>query len=72
MSARSAHVRVFTMTRLGNSKDGNPRYDLYTSRGTYRTANDASCAYENPESWLGKWVTLHLDDRSQVARVIVQ
>lgn len=37
---------LFSATRLTNSVNGNPRFDLHTSDGTYRTQSDASCSYD--------------------------
>lgn len=64
---RSVHVKIFRIVRLKNSPDGNPRYDLYTSEGAYRTKNDAHAVYQISDSWVGRTVTLHLDN-DQIAR----
>jgi hypothetical protein len=37
---------LFSATRLTNSTNGNPRFDLHTSDGTFRTQSDASCSYD--------------------------
>lgn len=68
MRGRSEHVKVFGMTKLKNDPDGNPRFDVYTSKGTFRTANNSSAAYQNPESWIDREITLHLDG-GQITRV---
>lgn len=36
---------LFSATRLTNSTNGNPRFDLHTSDGTFRTQSDATCSY---------------------------
>ena len=65
----SIPAEVFRIIRLKNSPDGNPRYDIYTSKGTFRTQNDSHAAYQNPEAWVGKTITLHLSDHGQVSSV---
>lgn len=37
---------LFSATRQGCSVNGNPRFDLHTSDGTFRTMSDASCSYD--------------------------
>jgi hypothetical protein len=37
---------LFSATRQGCSVNGNPRFDLHTSDGTYRTQSDAGISYE--------------------------
>lgn len=37
---------LFNATRRNNSVNGNPRYDLHTSDGTFTTQSDGACAYD--------------------------
>ena len=43
---RTIVTDLFSVTRLNNSTNGNPRYELHTSDGNYRTQSDAACAYD--------------------------
>jgi hypothetical protein len=53
---------LHSATRRTNSGDGNPRYILNTSEGTFNTTPDASINYdvanrtESVKNWLGKRV----------------
>lgn len=37
---------LFSATRRNNSVNGNPRFDLHTSDGTFTTQSDAACSYD--------------------------
>jgi hypothetical protein len=43
--SRLENVTVYSVERLRNSRDGNPRYKLHTSEGTLTTQSDAACNY---------------------------
>lgn len=61
-------VKLRGANRIDNSKDGNPRFDVLTSEGIFRTEPDAAVNYELPnyvgladqvtDSWLGREVEL--------------
>lgn len=43
---RTEPVRLYAVDRLNCSVNGNPRFDLHTSAGTFTTQSDASCSYD--------------------------
>lgn len=38
-------VTIKSVKRLTNSTNGNPRWELNTSEGTFKTKTDAQCGY---------------------------
>jgi hypothetical protein len=55
-------------TRDTNSKDGNPRYTVFTSDGTWRTAEDGQVGYGITNSEYAGEVILTLD-KNQIVGV---
>lgn len=47
-------VTVFGMDRLKNSRNGNPKYRVYTSEGTYITSSDHEFVFRILNGWEGK------------------
>lgn len=41
-------TRLFSVERLNNSRNGNPRYKLYTEDGFFITQTDAQLGYQIP------------------------
>lgn len=58
--------------KLANSKNGNPRYDLDTEAGTYRTKPDIQDAYKISGYLVGKSIKIHVGARDQVFGISVQ
>lgn len=64
-------VYVHDIKRLANSAVGNPRWELLTDHGNYKTKTDASVNYEISEgSVIGKSLFLTLE-RGQIIDVVV-
>lgn len=57
-------VVLYSVERLNNSTNGNPRFSLWTSQGTFTTKSDASVNYdvENVANKIpaGEGVLVHL------------
>lgn len=45
MTDKTIETTLFAAERLNNSVNGNPRYRLITSSGSYQTQSDAACSY---------------------------
>ena len=43
---KEIHTTLYGHMRLRNSVNGNPRFDLFTADGRFRTQSDAACNYE--------------------------
>lgn len=65
---RIENVSIFELKRLMNSKNGNPRYELRTTHGNFKTSPDASVNYgiSNESAWNGGPVTLILNSKGTV------
>lgn len=59
MLVETATGTLKSVTRLTNSRNGNPRYILHTTNGDFTTKIDSMCAF-NVQSFIGKRVTLTL------------
>lgn len=64
-------VTVTHVTRLKNSRDGNPRFTLHTSSGSVETAPDVMCAFLISDGWRDKRVRLTLSPVRQVVGIEV-
>lgn len=58
--------------RLENSRNGNPRYDVATADGTYRTASNSAAGYVLSSGMMDRPVTLTLNPRKQIVKVELQ
>lgn len=47
-------VTVFSLERLNSSTNGNPRFKVNTSEGSFNTASDHGVAYMIQNGWRGK------------------
>lgn len=47
-------VTVFSLQRLKNSRNGNPRFKVNTDQGSFNTAGDHSFVYAIQNGWRGK------------------
>ena len=65
-------VTVEQVKRVNNSKLGNPRYELVTELGNYKTAPNAGWVYGvNFENLVNKTVLIDLDGRGNITRIEV-
>lgn len=62
-------THLTAVTRLPSSANGNPRYEVETTVGTYRTAVDTGDAYALTAGMAPRPVTLTLDRREQVVGI---
>ncbi len=62
---------ILGIKRLSPSYYGNPRYELTTDRGTFRTRANAGYAYEIWNGWEGRTVAMSFDGRPSM-RALVQ
>lgn len=66
MSDNTFETTVTGIKRLVNSRNGNPRYEIATPVGTWKTANDIGDAYKvSANSIEGRQVRLTLDNRKE-------
>ena len=54
-------LRILSLKRLRNSVNGNPRWELTTTHGVYKTLEDGSVNYEISQAWEGREVTVQID-----------
>ena len=66
MADKKIETVVNYVKRLQNSKNGNPRYELYTPVGVFKTGVDSGCAYVVSDSWEEVPVVLEIDGRGSV------
>ena len=62
-------THLTAVTRLPSSRNGNPRYEVETTVGTYRTKPDAMHAYALTAGMAPRPVTLTLDRREQIVGI---
>lgn len=74
-------VQLYSVERLNNSVNGNPRFDLHTDSGTFTTSSDSACSYDveniarlipgGPMTIQGLTVSLSLTKAKRVQDIVV-
>jgi hypothetical protein len=62
MTTTSIETTLYTYKRAGHSTNGNPRWELTTRDGTFRTQSDAACSYDVDN--VGRKIPMDADGRS--------
>lgn len=57
---------VTALTRLRNSRDGNPRYEVNTDQGVFTMKPDAAVAYQISDYLIGKRITITYDSHRRM------
>ncbi|MGW6624227.1 hypothetical protein ACWF99_23685 [Nocardia sp. NPDC055002] len=62
-------AEIKSVKRLKNSVNGNPRWELFTDEGNYKTRQDSQCGYIVCQGWNNKDSILTTDGTGAVVGI---